>query len=67
VLRELKSFCRKEGGKRINVYLSPEVASLLYEEEKSSIEFIENTCNTKVNIIANPEFSVDTFQVEGVR
>ncbi len=67
VLRELGTFCRKEGGKRINVYLSPEVASLLYEEEKSSIEFIENTYDTKVNIIANPEFSVDTFQVEGVR
>jgi ribonuclease G len=67
VLRELRSYCRKEGGKMINVYLSPEVASLLYEEEKSSIEFIENTYNTKVNIIANPEFSVDIFQVEGVR
>ncbi len=49
------------------MYLSPEVASLLYEEEKSSIEFVENTYDTKVNIIANPEFSVDTFQVEGVR
>ena len=67
VLRELRSYCRKEGGKRINVYLSPEVASLLYEEEKNSIEFIENTYNTKVNIIANPEFSVDIFQVEGLR
>jgi ribonuclease G len=67
VLRELRTFCRKEGGKRINVYLSPDVASLLYEEEKSSIEFIENTYNTKVNIIANPEFSVDIFQVEGAR
>jgi ribonuclease G len=67
VLRELRNYCRKEGGKRINVYLSPEVASLLYEEEKSSIEFIETTYNTKVNIIANPEFSVDIFQVEGVR
>jgi ribonuclease G len=67
VLRELRSYCRKEGGKRINVYLSPEVASLLYEEEKNSIEFIENTYNTKVNIIANTEFSVDIFQVEGLR
>jgi ribonuclease G len=67
VLRELRSYCRKEGGTMINVYLSPEVASLLYEEEKSSIEFIEHAYNTKVNIIANPEFSVDTFQVEGVR
>ncbi|HNQ46879.1 MAG TPA: Rne/Rng family ribonuclease [Syntrophorhabdus sp.] len=67
VLRELRTFCRKEGGKKINVYLSPEVASLLYEEEKSSIEFIEHTYSTNVNIIANPEFSVDIFQVEGVR
>lgn len=66
VLRELRSHCSKEGGKRINVYLSPEVASLLYEEEKNSIEFIENTYNTKVNIIANPEFSVDSFRVEGL-
>jgi ribonuclease G len=67
VLRELRSYCKKEGGKRINVYLSPEVASLLYEEEKSSIEYIENTWSTKVNIIANPEFSVDIFQLEGMR
>lgn len=66
VLRELRSYCKKEGGKRINVYLSPEVASLLYEEEKSSIEFIENTYAIKINIIANPEFSVDIFQVEGI-
>jgi hypothetical protein len=43
------------------------VASLLYEEEKSSIEYIENTWSTKVNIIANPEFSVDIFQLEGMR
>jgi ribonuclease G len=67
VLRELRRYCRKEDEKRIKVYLSPEVASLLYEEEKSSIDFIETTYNTKINIIANPEFSVDTFQVEGMR
>jgi ribonuclease G len=67
VLRELRSFCKKDEGKKINVYLSPEVASLLYEEEKSSIEYIENTYKTKINIIAHSEFSIDRFQVEGVR
>jgi ribonuclease G len=66
VLRELRSACRKEEGKIFNVYLAPEVVSLLYEEEKSSIEFLENTYKTKINIIANPEFTVDRFQVEGV-
>ena len=66
VLRELRSECRKEGGKIYNVYLSPEVVSLLYEEEKSSIETIENTYKTKINIIANPEFTIDKYQVETV-
>jgi ribonuclease G len=67
VLRDLRSFCRKENVRNIRVYLSPEVAGLLYEEEKSSIELIETTYNTKISIIANPEFSIDTFRVEGVR
>jgi ribonuclease G len=67
VLRELRSFCKKDEGKKINVFLAPEVAGLLYEEEKSSIEYIENTYQTKINIIANPELSIDNFHVEGVR
>jgi ribonuclease G len=66
VLRELRSACKKEEGRIFNIYLSPEVASLLYEEEKSSIELIENTYNTKINLIANPGFSIDKFHVEGI-
>jgi ribonuclease G len=66
ILRELRSACRKEEVKTFNVYLATEVVSLLYEEEKSSIEFLENTYKAKINIIANPEFTVDRFQVEGV-
>ncbi len=50
-----------------NIYLSPEVARLLYEEEKSSLEYIENTYKTKVNIIANPSYSIDKFSIEGVK
>jgi ribonuclease G len=65
VLRELRSFCRKETGKKANIYLSPEVASVLYEEEKSSLEYIERTFQTKVNIVANPDFSIDRFYIEG--
>ncbi len=66
VLRELRSACRKDEGKMFNVYLSPEVVSILYEEEKSSLEFLEGTYGTKINIIANPEFTVDRFHVESV-
>ncbi|MCX5813424.1 MAG: Rne/Rng family ribonuclease [Proteobacteria bacterium] len=63
VLREIRSFCRNEEVDSLNVYLSPEAASFIYEEEKSSIEYIENTLKTKVNLIANPDFSIDRFQV----
>jgi len=66
VLRELRSACRKEEGKTYNVYMSPEVVSLLYEEEKGSIEKLENEYKTKINIIANPEFAIDRYQVEAV-
>ena len=66
VLRELRSFCKKEAVNRLDVHLSPEVASFIYEEEKVSIEYIENTFKTKVNLIANPDFSIDRFQVQKV-
>jgi ribonuclease G len=67
VLRELKSDCRKDEGKIFNIHLSPEVARLLYEEEKSSLEYIETTYKTKVNLIANPSYSIDKFSIEGVK
>jgi ribonuclease G len=67
VLRELKSACRKDEGKIFNIHLSPEVARLLYEEEKSSLEHIETTYKTKVNLIAHPDYSIDKFSIEGVK
>jgi ribonuclease G len=67
VLRELSSACKKDEGKVFNVHLSPEVASLLYEEEKSSIDSMEHTYNAKINIIANPGFGIDRFRVEAIR
>jgi ribonuclease G len=66
VLRDLLSSCRKGEGRQFNVYLSREVAQLLYEEEKSSIEYLETSFGRKITIIANPAFAIDTFQVESV-
>jgi len=66
VLREIRSLCRKEDVRKMNVHLSPEVASFIYEEEKSSIEFLENAFKTKINIIADPESSIDRYRVEKV-
>ncbi len=67
VLRELQSACRKDEMRMFNILLSPVVAALLYEEEKSSLEHIETTYTVKVNIIAKPEYSIDKFSIEGVK
>jgi ribonuclease G len=67
VLRHLRTSCRKGEGRQFNVYLAPEVARLLYEEEKSSIEYLETTYGTKINIIANPGFVIDNFDVKGAQ
>ena len=49
VLRELRSCVQKGRGKDFNVYLSPEVASLLYEEEKSSLDTSKRPTGPKIN------------------
>ncbi|MBP1729858.1 MAG: ribonuclease [Deltaproteobacteria bacterium] len=64
VLRALRAACRKEEGKQFTVRLSPEVAQLLYEEEKASLEYLENTFGTKINITADPRMSIENFEVE---
>ena len=66
VLRELRSACRKGEGRIFNIYLSTDVANLLYEEEKTSLEQIESAYGTKINLIANPNFAIDKFQIEGI-
>ena len=66
VLRALRAACRKEEGRQFNIHLAPEVAQLLYEEEKTSLEYLENTFGTKFNLIADPELGIESFQVEGV-
>jgi len=66
VLRELRASCLRGEGKTFNVYLAPEVARLLFEEEKGSVEYLETTFETKINISANSSLSIDNFQVEGV-
>ncbi len=66
VLRTLRSSCRKGEGKEFNVLLAPEVARLLYEEEKSSIDHLETTYGTKINIIAKTGFIIDNYELKAV-
>ena len=67
VLRMLRVLCGKGKVKRFDVHLAPEVARLLVEEEKTSLEYLENSFGTKINIIANSAFIIDTFEVKAVQ
>jgi ribonuclease G len=66
VLRLLRVSCSKGKAKRLDVHLAPEVARLLVEEEKASLEYLENTFAAKINIIANSAFIIDNFDVKAV-
>jgi len=66
VLRALRTSCRKQEGRQFNIHLAPEVAQLLYEEEKASLEYLEATFGTKFNVIADPALGIESFHVEGV-
>ena len=67
VLRLLRVSCSKGKAKRLDVHLAPEVARLLVEEEKTSLEYLENTFAAKINIIANSAFIIDNFDVKAVQ
>ena len=67
VLRMLRVLCGKGKVKQFNVHLAPEVARLLVEEEKTSLEYLENSFGTKINIIANSALIIDTFEVKAVQ
>jgi ribonuclease G len=66
VLRHLRAACRKGEGTQFDVHLSPEVARLLIEEEKSSLEYLETTYGAKINVVANSTLIVDNFEVKSV-
>ncbi len=63
VLRDLRTAARKGEGRQFDVSLAPEVARLLLEEEKGSLDYLETTYKTKINIIANSELTMDNFEV----
>jgi len=66
VLRRLRVLCRRGEGKRFDIFLAPEAARLLVEEEKGSIEHLESTFGVKINIVARTMPAADSFEIKAV-
>jgi len=60
---------RKEqtlSGRRVNLFVNPEVADLLFNEEREGIEELETKLEIKMEIIVNNSFHQEQFEVEVV-
>ncbi len=51
-------------GKHLNLFVNPEVADLLFDEEREGIEELERNLDVKVEIIVNNSFHQEQFEVE---
>ncbi|MGC9518633.1 MAG: Rne/Rng family ribonuclease [Desulfuromonadaceae bacterium] len=63
IFRKLKREARDLPGYRINLQVHPDVAALLYDEERGVIEEIERHFQKQISIIARPNFHVEQFVV----
>ncbi|MCA1797532.1 MAG: ribonuclease E/G [Desulfuromonadaceae bacterium] len=63
ISRKLKREARDLPGYRINLQVHPDVAALLYDEERGVIEEIERHFQKQISIIARPNFHVEQFVV----
>lgn len=64
LLRELKYSSMKENVIGYEVYVSPDIANLLYEEEKEALETLENQFKKKINVISRDDLETHEFRIE---
>ena len=50
-------------GKKLKVIAHPDVAQLLFDEERSAIENLESMFHRSIEILANPQLHHDQFEV----
>ena len=54
----------RAGGKRVNLFVNPEVADLLFDEEREGVEELERVLGVQVEITVNNSFHQEQFEVE---
>ena len=65
ILREIKKEAAKIPGNKIFVALHPEVADLIYEEERSYLEELESQIRKKIIIKVNENLHIEQFEING--
>ena len=63
IFREIRREAAKIPGNKLFVAMHPEVADFIYEEERSSLEELENQLRKKVIIKVNENLHVEQFEI----
>ncbi len=63
IFRKLKREARDLHGYRINLQVHPDVATLLYDEERCIIDDIEQQFQKQITVIARPNFHMEQFVI----
>ncbi|MDP8221856.1 MAG: Rne/Rng family ribonuclease [Candidatus Lernaella stagnicola] len=63
IFREIKKEVASSCSKSIILHVHPEIADLLYEEERAGVEFLEESCGTDITIKDNSSFHLEQFEI----
>jgi len=64
IFREIKRDGPALMNKRVNIFVNPEVADLLFDEERDGVEELEREFDLNVEIIVNNSFHQEQFEIE---
>jgi ribonuclease G len=63
IFREIKKESKNAAGKSLILYVHPDIADLLYEEERPGLELLEQTCGKRITIKDNSSFHIEQFEI----
>lgn len=64
IFREIRKAGGSLSGRRVNIFVTPEVADLLFDEERDGIDELEQELDIKIEITVNNSFHQEQFEVE---
>ncbi len=65
ILREIKKEAAKIPGNKIFVAIHPEIAEIIYEEERNYLEELENQIRKKIIIKVKENLHIEQFEING--
>jgi len=66
IFREIRKTGRQWRGQTVSLFVHPEIADLLLEEERSGVEELERTLALKLQVTANNNFHQEQFEISPV-